>query len=265
MANPLVSIITPTCNRPAFLERLHSYVRAQKYSNWEWRILDDSRSPNNVLSKLDNGNIIYEHTSDHLSIGEKRNRLIDTSKGKIIVHFDDDDFYGSQYIEVMIKIMEQNKADFIRLSGFFVLSASLLKIGYYRIFLKEGPAYTFNSKSVKHVQLDDLNIPFIHLNYGWTYVYLKSVWEHCPFRDINTFEDREFVLSARKSFDIKHFEDTFGMCCHTVHPTSSSQCFPQFLIPLFLAKRLNAEFTNYLDSAEKMAEFVSYKSAAQGG
>jgi glycosyltransferase involved in cell wall biosynthesis len=253
MTRPLISIITPTFGRPAFLERLITYVRSQSYENWEWRILDDSPTPNHVLVDLEDPRIHYRHTKKRLSIGAKRNSLIQASLGEIVVHFDDDDFYGPQYIDVMLGAMLRNEVDFVRLSGFFVLSISLKALGYYRIFVKNGPAFSFNSQAIQHVQLGELNIPMIHLNYGWTYMYRKLVWERAPFHDINTFEDREFVLAAREQFKIRYFEDTTGICCHTVHTGSSSRCFPQFLIPLFMAKKLNPPFENYLKNTNELA------------
>lgn len=249
MTAPLVSVITPTYGRAVFLERLVRFVKAQTHTALEWRILDDSPAPNAFLRGLNDDNIHYTHSPERLSIGEKRNRLIDAARGEIIVHFDDDDYYAPDYIATMLSRMTRDGSDFVRLSGFFVLHLEFMQVGYYRIFHKQGPAFAFKSGSIEVIRLDELNIPWIHLNYGWTYMYRRAVWESEPFKDINTFEDREFILAAREKFQIRHFEDVDGMSCHSVHAHSSSNCFPQFRIPLFVARKLDPGFAAYLDAA----------------
>ena len=51
MSLPLVSIITPTFNRPEFLNLVSECVLDQNYENIEWIVLDDSPEPNLNLKK----------------------------------------------------------------------------------------------------------------------------------------------------------------------------------------------------------------------
>ncbi|MGB8364025.1 MAG: glycosyltransferase family 2 protein [Rhizomicrobium sp.] len=241
MTNPIVSIITPTYNREAFLPAIIACVQKQTCQEIEWLVLDDSEIPSLTLSRSSWDRLRYFHSSKRLSIGEKRNRLLDSAKGDIIFHFDDDDFYGPTYIADMMKMMEKIGSDLVLLSGFFCWQLNTGHFGYYRTLVKTGPAFNFNRHGVEMVKLDDVNIPWIHLCYGWSYIYRKKIWEKNPFDAINTFEDRQFVLAAQRNFKVASFESKRLNCAHSVHNFSSSQCFPQFMIPEFVMGSLSPE------------------------
>lgn len=46
-----------------------------------------------------------------IDIGEKRNQLAKLARGKILVHFDDDDFYGPGYVGRRVSILHEHLAD----------------------------------------------------------------------------------------------------------------------------------------------------------
>src|SRR5262245_58201449 len=98
MAKPLVRIITPTHKRGPFLRALATCVQAQTYADIEWLILDDSPDPTRVLVNQDSSRLRYVHTKERLSVGEKRNRLVELASGDIVAHFDDDDYYSPNYL-----------------------------------------------------------------------------------------------------------------------------------------------------------------------
>lgn len=54
---------------------------------------------------------------DHIKLGSKRNWMIGNSTGQIIVHFDDDDYYGPNYLQHMVTTMVMRKAVMIKLIG----------------------------------------------------------------------------------------------------------------------------------------------------
>jgi glycosyltransferase involved in cell wall biosynthesis len=78
----MVSIITPTYNRATFLKNALAYFRSQNYRDIEWLILDDSLQEAPAFSDLADRNIFYERIDRKLSVGEKRNLLIDKSHGE---------------------------------------------------------------------------------------------------------------------------------------------------------------------------------------
>lgn len=92
---PAVSIVTPTANRDNYLPALARCVMRQQVS-WEWLVLDDSPEPSRFMRDLAGSDrrIRYTHLSEPMSIGAKRNRLIDMAEASVIAHFDDDDHYA---------------------------------------------------------------------------------------------------------------------------------------------------------------------------
>lgn len=52
-----------------------------------------------------------------MSIGEKRNSLIDMSTGEYIVFIDDDDMIAIDYVEKILDAIENNKPDVIGIKG----------------------------------------------------------------------------------------------------------------------------------------------------
>ena len=257
MTNPIVSIITPTFNREAFLPAIIACVQKQTYQEIEWLVLDDSEIPSPTLSHSSWDRLRYVHSIKRLSIGEKRNQLLDMAKGDIILHFDDDDFYGPTYVADMMKVLEKIGSDLVLLSGFFCCQLNTANFGYYRTLVKTGPAFNFNRHGVEIVKLDDVNIPLIYLCYGWSYIYRKRIWEKNRFNSINTFEDRQFVLAAQKNFKVASFESKRLNCAHSVHNFSSSQCFPQFMIPEFVVASLSAEAHHHTTWLRAIAKTLS--------
>jgi len=122
----MVSIITPTYNRATFLKNALAYFRSQNYRDIEWLILDDSLQEAPAFSDLADRNIFYERIDRKLSVGEKRNLLIEKSHGEIIVQFDDDDYYCPDYVRTMVSALSTLNADLINLRGWFL----------YEIFLR---------------------------------------------------------------------------------------------------------------------------------
>ena len=254
MPKPLVSIITPTFGRARFLEAIAACVKSQTYGNVEWLVLDDSEQPSAALSALPADAVHYMHVAERLSIGEKRNRLVDMAQGEFIAHFDDDDYYAPDYLASMIAGLTAAKVDFVRLTGFFAAHLNQGQIGYYRTLVKQGPGFEFSARGVKPVVLDATNIPHIHLAFGWAYVYRKSVWQANPFKAINTFEDREFVRAAATQFQLKALEDRGVSCMHSVHRGSSSRCFPQFRVPAFMIRALAPEAIRHFKRLRQIAK-----------
>jgi glycosyltransferase involved in cell wall biosynthesis len=108
---PKVSIVTPTYNRPEFINLMLRNYNAIDYprDKLEWIIVDDS--PNfidySVLQKV--GAKVYR-VPNKLKLGRKRNFINCLTKYNYIVHLDDDDFYPSYSVISRIRtLLEQEK------------------------------------------------------------------------------------------------------------------------------------------------------------
>jgi len=102
-----VSVITPTYQRRPFIPALIQIYQQQTYpkEKMEWIILDDGRDKvEDVFKEAAKTipNVRYIYHPEKLRIGEKRNRLNQEAKGKIIIAMDDDDYYPPQRVQSVV-------------------------------------------------------------------------------------------------------------------------------------------------------------------
>ena len=91
---PLVSVLTPTYNRRAFIPWSRKCLEQQDYplSRIEWIVVDDGSDPIRDLVE-DCPFIKYYYFEDKMNIGRKRNLLNQYANGDYLIAWDDDDFY----------------------------------------------------------------------------------------------------------------------------------------------------------------------------
>jgi glycosyltransferase involved in cell wall biosynthesis len=237
---PHVSIITPTYDRERFHPQIQHCFALQDYPALEWLILDDSPDPSRVLEANADPRVRYHHIKHRLSIGEKRNWLAHRARGEIILHFDDDDFYGCNYVSSLVAAMRESGADLLNLRGWFLYDCRHRFFGYWNLLIKEGVHYACDRRRVRPILLSkDNNRPLEnnHLGFGFGWAYKKTVWRHASFPAVNWNEDGEFALKARASFRLEGLIDTRGICLHLLHGSNNSRSFPQFHLPNFLLPR----------------------------
>lgn len=172
MSFPLISVICPTTtSRKRFHESLYRNFINSTYPNKELIVLQtpDNDSP---LAQISDPRLKFVSTAENLTTGEKRNRLLVLSSGSIIAHFDDDDYYSPEYLEVMFSNL--GDYDLIKLTSW----------SFYSLYTKE----TFSWHR------DDFG-------FGFTYVYRKDLCQ-IPFPNVNWGEDSQWIekclLSDRK-------------------------------------------------------------------
>ena len=106
MSLPFVSLITPTYNRRLFMPQAIRNFMSQVYpkNKMEWIILDDGEDKIYDLVK-NIPEVRYYSFDTKMKLGQKRNFLNNKTKGKIIIAFDDDDWYGKDYVSYMTKLL----------------------------------------------------------------------------------------------------------------------------------------------------------------
>lgn len=233
---PLVSIITPTHGRAAFLRETLRWFQTQTYPNLEWLILDDSPEACAPLADHPDRRIRYEHQPDRLTVGEKRNRLAAAARGEYIAHFDDDDYYSPNYVATMVANLAAQRADFANLCTWYVYDALHDFLGFWQLRQTVGAHYRCGGDGVEIVNFAADNRPewLSHLGYGFSYVYRRKVWQSAPFGAVNRVEEEAFIQAAMNKFKLLSLEDQSGMVLHVLHGGSSTACFPQFHLPTFL-------------------------------
>ena len=108
-----VSIITSTCNRGRFMDRLVSMYRQQTFplKEMEWIVLDDGSDavgPVFLPKVSDLPNIRYMKHPEKLTMGAKLNILLQEARGSIIVVMDDDDYYPPERVEHAVNALDTN-------------------------------------------------------------------------------------------------------------------------------------------------------------
>ena len=120
---PLVSCIMPTCNRHKFIPLALERFFLQDYPNKELIIIDDSDFAIEELVQNLPG-VTYVRLHSRISIGAKRNLACSYAKGKIIAHWDDDDWYSPDRLRYQVAPVLAGEADITGLEGSFVLHLS---------------------------------------------------------------------------------------------------------------------------------------------
>jgi glycosyltransferase involved in cell wall biosynthesis len=253
MSAPAVSIITPTFNRHDLLRAQHAIIKTQSRQDFEWLILDDGPEPSSYFAEVSDPRIRYHHLAGaKMLVSAKRNWLCERATAKVIAQFDDDDYYAPDYLATMLARLEQKGADITKLSGWFVYSAQLKRLGYWDTAHTLGLHFTFGPEPVLNAffnQTPPDNMKNNYAGYGFSYVFRKSMWETTPFPHVEYASDFGFVAAGiAKGAKFDHFADTTGLCLHVLRRDNMSKSFPQYLLPDFmLAKLFPVDLTALLD------------------
>jgi glycosyltransferase involved in cell wall biosynthesis len=239
----LVSVITPTWNRERFLPQLLACFGAQTYPELELLILDDSARPAALFQPggVSDPRIRYTHLPARMTIGEKRNRLVEQARGSIVVQFDDDDYYAPRYVERMVQNLGNN--DLVKLGGWFGYSVPKGEFFYWdtsrmaEVHLVLGPGEPLAALPVH----GDVT-PFIEKNlwgYGFSYVFRKHAFRMARFESLDLGEDYAFTSAVRAAgCSVSYCNDTEGLVLHILHGDNISRVFPQYILPPFLLQRI---------------------------
>jgi glycosyltransferase involved in cell wall biosynthesis len=142
----LVSAMTPTYNRSAFIRWTKLFLLEQTYGHQsiEWLVYDDGPEPCYDVIK-DYPGLRYIRGEQRATVAAKRNRLMDEATGEYMLFIDDDDFYGPAYVFECVKALSSRSEHSGRLAD---LSGASLCYYFFpeldRVF-KFGPFQPFHS------------------------------------------------------------------------------------------------------------------------
>uniref|UniRef100_A0A7S4UU34 Glycosyltransferase 2-like domain-containing protein n=1 Tax=Alexandrium monilatum TaxID=311494 RepID=A0A7S4UU34_9DINO len=136
-----VSVVCPTCEaRQHFHELLYRNFCAQSWPDKELVVLDTGGAPSpffsgqvsqgepcwtgdgplSSLSPAEDPRVLYVHMRRYpLTLGHKRNQLIQLASGEVVAHFDDDNLYAPQYLATMVEQLRASRAQLVRLEATF--------------------------------------------------------------------------------------------------------------------------------------------------
>ena len=232
-----ISVIIPTRSRADLLEKIIQCFERQTWKDKELLILDDTNGGSEKIEKLRQKHQQHKiwHTKNSLTIGEKRNQLIQESTGTIIAHFDDDDYYAPDYLKTLANEIIDGRNDFVKLTGWFCLHEASKTLGYWDTTRDDLEHYIFGG--LKKIELRSEKFTkqaysSFYRGYGFSYVYTKDIWERVKFESRNLGEDSSFFNNLIKErAKIKTIQDTSGLCLHIIHENNTSRSFPNHIIP----------------------------------
>ena len=154
---PLVSVLTPTYNRRAFLGQYLKYVRTQDYGGpIEVLIADDGDDPVGDLFQSD-ARIRYIRLAERTPLGYKRNLLAREARGEMLVHMDDDDYYPPNRISSAVDALLESDRLIAASSQMYiynVISEQIVVSGPF------GPSHgTANTFAYRRAYLTDHSFP----------------------------------------------------------------------------------------------------------
>ncbi|CAK9066985.1 unnamed protein product [Durusdinium trenchii] len=194
-----ISVICPTTEeRVLYHPQLYNCFAAQSWQDKELVVVDTGcrASPFLRNKMLEDQRLVYVHfkvAATEWPVGLKRNIAIILATGAFIAHFDDDDLYSPQYLDVMLQGLQD--AQGITLASWFVWDACCGKVA------KVAPKADGSQDSWL-------------LGYGFSYVYRRCVALAQPFPHCHFGEDFHFLSGLRDRGRIRTLHDKNGHVLH---------------------------------------------------
>src|SRR5258708_6981840 len=107
---PLVSVIVPTHNRPAFLRKTLQTILQQTYQNMEILIISNGFNAHNkkVCEDFSDKRLFYFEQENSGGPASTRNCGIKRARGKYVAFCDDDDLWMQDKLEKQVFALESN-------------------------------------------------------------------------------------------------------------------------------------------------------------
>ncbi len=232
-----VSVVVVTHDRERFMPAIYDVYARQTCADTELLVLDDSAQPSRFFSALHDPRVRYQHLGERLSIGAKRNRLIEQARGEWICHFDDDDYYADHYVAHMLAQTEG--VDFVKLSAWFNFSIEPRLLTYWDASVLEQAFYRQSGAGLQPVGIGQLDAGRFQrssrLGFGFSYFHRRAVALQYPFKDVSFGGDYP-VLDAfeRDGGRLRLLRDEQGLVLHQLHASNVSHVFPQYRLPAFM-------------------------------
>lgn len=195
-----ISVICSTNRINSYSIILENYNR-QNYNNKELIIvfnLDMNYNIQNIINNNKNSNIIIKQIDEKETLGYCLNEAIKLSNGNIISKFDDDDYYGENYLIDMNYSMIISNADLVGKCAHMVyaLETQELWIKFYKINYEN---YTYQAKKWNYIC-------------GASLFFKKSLYEKCKFKESNTGEDSNFIEEVKNNNFTIYASDFLNYC-----------------------------------------------------
>ena len=104
---PLISVVTPTRNRPERLRRAIGSVCAQTYTNWEMLVVDDGGADDAaaVVSEVRDPRVRWTRIEPR-GVCAARNHALDMAHGSLVAYLDDDNTLDPGWLKAVAWVFE---------------------------------------------------------------------------------------------------------------------------------------------------------------
>jgi glycosyltransferase involved in cell wall biosynthesis/predicted O-methyltransferase YrrM len=188
-AQPLVSCVMPTFNRPDFVPQAIRCFLRQTYPNKELIVVDDGDERAAAHVPMD-PSVRYVSVDRRMPLGAKRNLGVDVSAGDVIAHWDDDDWYAPEYLSRVVARLLQSS------------SAALTGMSRYLVYLLAAQSLKVCSAGVPA---------------GASFCYWRRIWQDHPYRETERAEDYFFLRDARPAIHAIADAELFAVIRHGRH------------------------------------------------
>jgi len=164
----------PTRDRRELAQQAIQYFLRQDWPERELVIIDDGAEP---LPVPENGRIRYIRLPGPVSLGQKRNLAVEQSRGEIIVHWDDDDWYAPDRIRHQIQPLLAGETDVAGMTAEHFYS------------LRDGTFWSCTPQLHACMFFADVH--------GRSIAYARRVWgKQARYPDLSQGEDARFLQAA---------------------------------------------------------------------
>ncbi len=194
---PLVSCVLPTCNRSHYIPLAINLFLAQNYDGAELLIVDDGSEPVESLVP-EHPRIRYVYLKDKMTIGAKRNACCELTRGQIIMHWDDDDWFANWRVSYQVAHLIHSGKKICGINRMYYADPQNRKAWIYAFPERFGTWIA-----------------------GGSFCYLKTLWQSNPFPEVNDGEDTQFIkkIDASDVLNLERYDFYVGR----IHPNNTSK------------------------------------------
>lgn len=195
----VVSCLMPTFARHDRLPRAVAMFLAQRVPEAELVIVSEDGLPDALLDRIPTHVVRHVPCAAGLSLGAKRNLAADAARGRILVHWDDDDLHAGDRLRRQARVFADDR---IQLAGSSIVH-----------FHDEDSGRCWEYR----YGANDRALPWVC---GATLAYRRDYWQRHPFADVTVGEDNLFVWSANRA-EVHDMRDP-GLCLCAIHAGNTS-------------------------------------------
>jgi len=118
--NPLVSVLMPTFNQAAFIQRAIASLLAQTLTRWELVIVDDGSSDSTrarIEPYLGDARIQYHRLDENQGLGAALNVALQIARAPFVAYLPSDDIYFHDHLASLVDILNADQRAMLAYSG----------------------------------------------------------------------------------------------------------------------------------------------------